>query len=117
MTRRVQEPSGCPRLPLTRPNGKPYRARKVVVEAWEDDGGDCGCIVLGTHDIARAQPLADEACELWHGMPATQPECGWWRLTYYYGSLRWMTDPIRGRAGVYFTADDNPAATNPRSTT
>lgn len=104
--------------PITRPNGQLYHPRKVVTVAWEDDdGGDCGCIVLGTHDIARAQPLADEACELWHGMPATRPELGWYRLGYQSSQeLHWINDPVRGRAGVYFTADD-PAATTPRSTT
>lgn len=92
---------------IVRPNGQPYRPRKVVVESWENDGEDCGCIVLGTHDIERAQPLADEACEAWHGMPATRPELGWWRLGYQYGELRWSNDPVKGRAGVYFTADDS----------
>lgn len=95
---------------LERPNGKTYKPRKVGLQAhaWENhDYGDCGVIVFGTQDIEEATPLAIEWCKHWFGYHAvTGPYTGWFRLTYDMGELAWMSDPVKGRPGVYFTATD-----------
>ncbi len=90
---------------ITRPNGKPYRPRKVVTEGIvDDDGVECGVVVLGTHDIDRAQVLANEyvarhvdSCDV-----AAGPEPGWYRLGVSSGTFRWVSDEEHGRAGVLF---------------
>jgi hypothetical protein len=100
---------------ILRPNGKPYRPRKIVAHPWNDDhsatGFDCGVYVLGTHDIEQAQTLAAEAVSHWFGCQyAIHPTVGWYRLGYCAsaGELTWMFDLERGRAGVRFTATDDP---------
>jgi len=106
-----------PLEPITRPNGKTYRPRKVVAHRWENDDDwyeGCGVLVLGTHDIERARKLATECCEYWFSMPyAVKPQPGWYRLGYAgasTGDPTWLHDEVRGRAGVMFTAsDDLPA--------
>lgn len=90
---------------MTRPNGKPYRARSVTANAVADEDGDlCGVIVLGTHDIARAQPLATDYArwQLGEGFKAASPLTGWYRDGFEGGRRRWITDEVRGRAGVWF---------------
>ena len=45
---------------IQRPDGKPYRPRKLAAYAVTDpDDMLSGVMVLGTHDPGRAQPLAD----------------------------------------------------------
>jgi hypothetical protein len=45
---------------ITRPNGKPYRPRKLVAYAVNDADLEVGgAVVFGTHDPAKAHPLAD----------------------------------------------------------
>ncbi len=95
---------------VTRPNGKPYRPRKIVTRRWENVGGydeDCGAVVLGTHDIEAARQEADRAIKFWfdHDMVATKPEVSWFRLGYANGEPMWLRDEVKGRAGVMFTAD------------
>lgn len=99
------------RLPvIIRPNGKPYRPRSVKAHSWDNEedqgpGADCGVVVLGTHDVVRAQPLAERACDAWFGVKhAITPEIGWFRRAYH----GWMRDTKRGAAGVMFTASDDP---------
>lgn len=93
---------------ITRPNGKPYRARSIRCRGWENDGYDnadsCGVVVLGTHDVERAERFAENCCQGWYSLHAAKPEVGWFRLSYSYGELRWIDDPTRGAAGVMFTA-------------
>lgn len=102
---------------ITRPNGKPYRPRKVVAWRWENDDAypvdeGCGAVVLGTHDTERARALADSAIKRWFDgdLIAAKPEVGWFRLGYQGGDLTWLHDEIHGRAGVMFTADYPPSS-------
>jgi hypothetical protein len=100
-------------MSIVRPNGKPYRPRKIVTHPWEnqDGDGDRGVVVLGTHDVEEARVLAAEACSHWFGSSyAIEAAPGWYRLGYtgYRGELSWTYDPERGRAGVFFTASDDP---------
>lgn len=101
--------------PVMRPNGKPYRPRKVVAHRWDnnDDGPGHrhGVIVLGTHDIDRARALAQEALDWWHGEDAsyaTRPEVDWFRNGMQGGGRVWVRDEVHGAAGVLFTGSDDP---------
>jgi hypothetical protein len=90
---------------IQRPDGSLYRPRKVTASAVAD--GDellCGVIVLGTHDVQRAQPMADRyvAWQLDDRLVAADPLPGWWRDGFDGGQRRWVTDEKRGRAGVWF---------------
>lgn len=93
---------------LIRPNGKLYRPRKVTCHAWVDSNDEVsGVLVLGTHNIDVAQPLADEAVRCWaDGSMRAEPwrEPGWYRDGYAYGERAWVDDPLRGRAGIMFEA-------------
>jgi hypothetical protein len=90
---------------ITRPNGKPYRPRKVAAyPVANDDDMTSGVMVLGTHDIERARKLADRCAAAWvdGGYVAAEPETGWFREGYEAGRPMWLRDEKRGRAGVYF---------------
>jgi hypothetical protein len=91
---------------LVRPNGKRYRPRAITVHPWMGRE-DCGAVVLGTHDVQRAARMAEEEVqrEFDREYIATKPEPGWYRLGMCRGERRWITDEVRGAAGVYFTAD------------
>ena len=62
---------------IARPNGKPYRPRRVVAYGVGEDAE--GVVVLGTHDLARAQALADELARrvAGSGFIAVDPWRGW----------------------------------------
>jgi hypothetical protein len=87
---------------ITRPNGKPYRSRRVTAQAIGEE--DEGVLVLGTHDLARAQALADQTAKriAGSGYVAADPWRGWWRDGFENGRRSWVTDEVRGRAGVLF---------------
>lgn len=90
---------------ITRPDGRLYRSQKVAGYPVTDDGElVCGIMVLGTHDTDRAKPLADRCAALWvdGGYVAASPVTGWWRDGFEGGRRCWVTDPVRGRAGVWF---------------
>jgi hypothetical protein len=90
---------------ITRPNGKPYRPRKVIAAAVTDDGDMlCGVMVLGTHDYHRAKPMADDyaAWQLGRRYVATDWVTGWWRDGFEGDRRCWVDDPEHGRAGVWF---------------
>lgn len=96
---------------IRRPDGRPYRPKKVVARPWYEDcagvGLSCGVVVLGTHDVGRARELAEDCCARWYDLPrAVWPEVGWYRLGYSgaRGEQSWVDDPVRGRAGVLFQA-------------
>jgi hypothetical protein len=99
-------------VPIERPNGKVYRPRRIRAEAWENDDTWSewrgGAVVLGTHDVELARPLATAAIRRHFDaeLVAADPEVGWWRLGFHFGELRWMPDPERGAAAVYFTAKE-----------
>lgn len=102
---------------ITRPNGKPYRPRKIVVEPWEDHWDDrSGAVVFGTHDVEAARVIAAEEITSRWGMPyAVDARVGWWRSGYEgsQGELSWVYDEVRGRAGVFFTASEAPEEKEP----
>jgi hypothetical protein len=96
-----------PADPIIRANGKPYRPRKVTGHAVADEWDMViAVLVLGTHDIERARPLAEECVQLWvdSSYTAASPVTGWWRDGMWQGQRWWVDDPVRGRAGVRFEA-------------
>lgn len=95
---------------IVRPNGRIYRPRKLVTYAYEDDhAGENGVVVLGTHDSERARDLALSSARYWYGAECViDPVTVWWRDGMESGERCWQHDPVRGRAGVCFTASDYP---------
>jgi hypothetical protein len=90
---------------IKRPDGTIYRPRKITANAVTDEDEIlCGVVVFGTHDIARAQPLADSyvAWQLDGRMSAVDPRTVWWRDGFACGQRSWLTDEKHGRAGVWF---------------
>jgi hypothetical protein len=90
---------------IRRPNGRLYCPRKVTAYIVADEYEEaCGVVVLGTHDIARAQLLADSLVRdcVDSREAAADPVTGWFREGIVYGRPMWMRDEVRGRAGVYF---------------
>ncbi|AHY26965.1 hypothetical protein SEA_NAIRB_49 [Mycobacterium phage Nairb] len=95
---------------FTRPNGKPYRPRKPGLQAhiWSNEAAglnECGVVVLGTHDIEAARPLALDASRRYLDADGIEaPVRGWFRQGFHYGERRWFFDGDKGRPGVSFTA-------------
>jgi hypothetical protein len=90
---------------FTRPNGKTYQPLRVIAYMLHDDAEvESGVIVLGTQDAQRAQQLADELVTAQVGgtWRAVRPVLGWWRSGFYHGQQSWLTDEVKGRAGVLF---------------
>lgn len=94
---------------ITRPNGKVYRPRGIAIHLWQHghDDSEFGVYVLGIHDIDQARVLAAEAVDTAYAVDARP---GWFRLGYCSsaGELTWLYDEERGRAGIRFTASDDP---------
>jgi hypothetical protein len=92
--------------PITRPNGKPYRPRKVIAYGvYDADECPVGVVVFGTHNTERAQALADSLvkCDLLDaGYAPAEPSCVWWSDGFDGGSRVWVNDAEHGRAGVWF---------------
>jgi hypothetical protein len=92
--------------PVVRPNGKLYRPRAITANAVCDENDALsGVVVLGTRDVDAAQPLADSYARWQLGCPtyaAASPEAGWWRDSFSDGVRCWVSDEVRGRAGVFF---------------
>lgn len=110
--------SGIKLPAIERPNGKTYRPRKIVVEPIERPDGGYAVIVFGTHDVEFAWPLATTwiKAETDPQDAAGEPRVGWWRDGYIYGERTWIPDDDLGRAGVWFTAVDDPALSAPTDT-
>lgn len=90
---------------VTRPDGRIYKSRKVIAHiVGDEDEIPSMVLVLGTHDIVRAQPLADHVARMYTepGCVAAKPETGWWRESIRDGRPWWVDDDRRGRAGVMF---------------
>lgn len=91
--------------PVRRQDGRMYWPRKITahVLAGEDEV-ICGVLVTGTHDEARALPLARDLVtrELGGGYGPVLSGCGWWRDGFGGGRRCWVTDEERGAAGVLF---------------
>ena len=105
MTTTDERPAMTALEPVTRPDGRIYRPTKIAAYAVADeDDLLSGVAVLGTHDMAVAQRLADQyaAWQLGSGSVALEPETGWFREGYSNGQPMWIRDPVKGRAGVMF---------------
>jgi hypothetical protein len=80
---------------IRRPDGRLYRPRKINGHAlsYDDDDWVTGVLILGTHDVARAQVLADDCAARWvgRGFVAVRPETGWYRDGFEYGRRCWRT--------------------------
>ena len=99
--------SGLPAI--ERPNGKPYRPRKISARVLSDeDGNDSSVLVTGTHDIGRALALAREVAHQYVGRDCepSGPHQGWWRETIRRHEPYWEWDEVRGAAGVMFGVSD-----------
>lgn len=85
---------------IVRPNGKEYRRRKPLsLHTYYSDGGD-GLIVMGTHDVERAQAAADRTLDELDLLLA-EPRRRWLRLVPWdaYGlgvDRSWVEDEVRG---------------------
>ena len=97
------------RTAVQRPNGKTYRPRKVAWHAW--DNAECwpyegaGVVVLGTQDVEGCREQATRMVQHWDlGDFADDPRVGWFRDGFRGGERMWMDDPVRGAAGVMWTA-------------
>ena len=95
-----------PLPPITRPDGKLYRPRKVIAYVLGDED-ECpvGVVVFGTHDFERAVPLAADLVRQAWGAGyelGDGPLAVWWKDTYQYGRRIWEDDKEHGRAGVWF---------------
>jgi hypothetical protein len=90
---------------ITRPNGHPYRARKITAHVLSDEHDFfSGVLVTGTHDQERALELARALVRRDLG-PTYEPVwsgAGWWRDGMECGERRWVADDERGAAGVLF---------------
>lgn len=98
-------------VPVTRPNGKVYRPRRITVAPWENDtvhSWSAGVYVLGTHNLFLSRPLAQDAIAR-HFDPRLvpgRPDLCWVRDGFHYGDRAWVDDEVRGRAAVCWTAMD-----------
>jgi hypothetical protein len=117
MTLTLDRPATIDVTPILRPNGKVYRARAAVrAHSWENldtfSGDEQGLLVLGTHDLERAQNFANEMVAYWYGsnFPATLLSQGWFRLGYQYGDIRWVADELTGRPGFSFQTAESSRA-------
>lgn len=94
--------------PVTRPNGKAYRPRKVRSVVFEDDGPrrPWRVLVLGTHDTAFAARVARQrAAEADPDIRLNGGRRGWWRESIRDGDLFWEWNDVTGAAGVMFEED------------
>ena len=103
-----------PLVPITRPNGKLYRPRKITTEPWENpyDDSEIGALVFGTHDIEAARPLATQVIQ-WAYDPtfvAGRARLRWLSDKIRNGDPVWVDDAEHGRACVCFDADEPEAA-------
>ena len=82
-----------------------YRPRKVAAHVLSDeDDIISGVLVTGTHDKDRALALARVVVtrELGTGYEPIYSGGGWWRDGFECGRRCWVTDEVRGAAGVLF---------------
>jgi hypothetical protein len=98
--------------PITRPNGKVYRPRKIRAIYCENDcaGRRDSVIVLGTHDVTVAMPIAigearyriSSSTYLFDAVG----EVGWWREAIERGERVVIYDDVRGAAGIRFEVEE-----------
>jgi hypothetical protein len=88
---------------IVRPNGKLYRPRKLRVEEWNVRWqGQFSVLVLGTHDIDQALPLARQRAFEYDVEDIRLVETGWWHDSIRNHDRYWTPDDVRGAAGVLF---------------
>lgn len=102
---RMTESTSLDLPPITRPNGKIYRPRKLVAYFCEESA--CAypaVVVFGTHDndVARPLALAEAKYRLEDGPMDLYGTKGWWRDTIRNGERVWEYDEERGRAGINY---------------
>ena len=100
-----------PLVPVTRPNGKVYRPRKVSAHHWSNQevgySDDRGVVILGTQDFEACREFATRMAQYWDlGTVVDNPRVGWFRDGYQYGNRWWVDDTERGAAGVIWEAFD-----------
>lgn len=91
--------------PITRPDGRVYRPRKLSVSSvCNSDEEVEAVVVFGTHDHQAVQALAErEARSLVDsGTTAVFDQIVWWRDGFSGGRRAYVTDEVRGRAGCLF---------------
>jgi hypothetical protein len=92
-----------------RPNGKVYRPRRlrsVVMDSH--DGNSTLVVVLGTHDRAVADSLAEEEARRYRLDPIADAgaRTSWYRQTIRGGDDVYEEDPVRGAACVVYNWDE-----------
>lgn len=94
--------------PVTRPNGKVYRPRLIRGEVlYDDDTIESQVLVLGTHDIYRAEAFAFRVVQsVDKNYTVHSPRLGWWRHTVRDYEPYFEPDEVRGAAGVMFDICD-----------
>ncbi|HEY6493279.1 MAG TPA: hypothetical protein VIZ43_08405 [Trebonia sp.] len=91
---------------IERPNGKPYRPKRVMGRLLNEATDEPTLIlVTGTHDTDRAAEFARELAAYWLGsdVEPVAPMRGWWRQSIRRGDEYWTDDDVRGAAGVIFS--------------
>ena len=94
--------------PITRPNGKPYRPRRLRVVGWNLNTVYPEVLqvaVLGTHEVDKARESAPQG---YHCAYLINPTLGWVRLGMSHGEPTWLHDEVRGAACVIFDESDDP---------
>lgn len=105
-------PEGCDLscawpAPVTRPDGRLYRARKVVeVAEFTDTSTEMiGVVVLRTHDVEQAKRCAAAALAEYE-LDATEARLDWWRVVPWDSSgmfdRSYISDSVRGVPCVVF---------------
>lgn len=92
--------------PITRPNGKVWRAR-LPIRFSEFGGwyGDTGWVVFGTHDVDLALRVLGEDRVFEYVLTADRAEPTWWRRVPWNSDgydFSYITDPERGTPCVVF---------------
>lgn len=102
---------------VTRPNGQIYRPRKpiAVVMIENEHRGETEIIVLRTHDVDVARPIAEREARL---QGVDWPDDCVWQLSWARKTIRdgepwWEYDDARGAACVVFSPDQMPAPDRP----
>jgi hypothetical protein len=97
--------------PITRPNGKVYRPRKIRAIYCENPYGRRNDVfVLGTHDVIGAVETA--AVEARYRIGHSEflfdavGEIGWWREMLHNGERVVVDDEVRGAAGIRFEVEE-----------
>lgn len=98
-------------IPITRPNGKVYRPRKIREIYCENDYGRRNDVfVLGTHDLlgAAGRAVAEARYRIGHSefLLDAVGEIGWWREMVQRGERVVISDEVRGAAGIRFEVEE-----------